>query len=93
MTHPSHPTGQDGSRYALRLAGQLHPRWAARFDGMTLRHLADGTTVLEGGVPDQAALHGLLRTLRDLGLPLVSLTRLDEPSPEPHRSTDTNSGA
>lgn len=92
MTDPAHATGQDASRYALRLAGHLHPRWAARFDGMTLQHLADGTTVLEGEVPDQAALHGLLRSLRDLGLPLVSLTRLDE-HPDPRRATDTPSGA
>jgi hypothetical protein len=62
-------------QYAIRLEGHLDPRWASRFDGLTLTPQPDGTTVLEGPVPDQAALHGLLRTLRDLGLPLVSLTR------------------
>ena len=84
-----HRATTDG-RYAIRLAGHLDPRWTARFDGMTLTHLDDGTTVLEGDIADQAALHGLLRTLRDLGLPLVSLTRLDGPgSPAPTAPTDT----
>jgi hypothetical protein len=47
--------------------------------------LDDGTTVLDGEVADQSALHGLLRTLSDLGLPLVSLTRVDDPCPHrPH---------
>ena len=71
----------DGGRYSIRLTGHLDPRWAARLDGMALTHLEDGTTVLEGAVADQAALHGLLRTLRDLALPLVSVTRLDPQEP------------
>lgn len=90
MNHPARPTGHDGTRYVVRVAGHLHPRWSARLDGMTLTHLDDGTTVLDGEVADQSALHGLLRTLRDLGLPLVSLTRVDGPDPAP---TDTTSGA
>jgi hypothetical protein len=71
--HWHHP-----GRYEIRLKGHLGPRWAARFDGMTLTTRADGTTVIEGPVVDQAALHGLLRTLRDLGLPLLSVTQKDE---------------
>ena len=63
-------------RYEIRLQGHLGSRWAARFDGMTLARLADGSTRLEGPVVDQAALHGLLHKVRDLGLPLVSVTRL-----------------
>jgi hypothetical protein len=59
--------------YEIRLQGRLGPRWAARFDGMTLHALDDGTTVLVGPVTDQAALHGLLRRLGDLGIPLLSL--------------------
>jgi hypothetical protein len=71
-----------GGRYEIRLKGHLGARWAVRFDGMTLTTRADGTTLIEGPVADQAALHGLLRTLRDLGLPLLSVTQV-EPD-EPH---------
>ncbi len=92
MTHRAGSTGQHSGRYAVRLAGHLHPRWTARFDGMALTHLDDGTTLLEGDIADQAALHGLLRTLRDLGVPLVSLTRLDEPEPGPEGPTHTTPG-
>jgi hypothetical protein len=66
----------DGSgRYEIRIEGRLSPRWATRFDGMTLSVGDDGTTVIEGPVVDQAALHGLLKRLGDLGLPLLSVTR------------------
>ena len=61
-------------RCEIRVKGRLGARWAARFEGMTLTARADGTTLLEGPVADQAALHGLLRTLRDLGIPLLSVT-------------------
>jgi len=92
VTHGAGSTGQDSGRYAVRLAGHLHPRWAARFDGMTLTHLDDGTTLLEGEITDQAALHGVIRTLRDLGLPLVSLTRLDDSAPGTDLAGDTSPG-
>lgn len=71
-------------RYVIRLEGRLDPRWATRFDGMALVPQGDGTTLLEGRVPDQAALHGLLRTLRDLGLPLISLARVHHIAPPTH---------
>jgi len=60
-------------RYRIRLNGRLAPRWAAWFDGMTITGETDGTTVMEGRVVDQSALHGLLATLRDIGLPLISV--------------------
>ncbi|MGY1746836.1 hypothetical protein [Blastococcus sp. SYSU D00695] len=63
--------------YEIRLEGHLDPRWTAWFDGLSLRTDADGTTVLSGPVVDEAALHGLLQQVRDLGLPLLSLVRLD----------------
>lgn len=63
-------------RYEIRVEGHLHHRWALRFDGFSLTDASDGTTVLAGRV-DQAGLHGVLRTLADLGLPLVSVTSLD----------------
>ena len=71
-------TGQqhDPGRYEIRVEGRLEARWAAWFDGMTMTTHSDGTTVLEGPVVDQAALHGLLQKIRDLGLPLVSVTQL-----------------
>jgi hypothetical protein len=64
-------------RYEIRLRGRLDPRWATWFDGMTLTTADDGTTALRGPVTDQAALHGLLQKVRDLGLPLLSVTSLD----------------
>ena len=68
-----HPPDATTPWYEIRLQGRLGPQWAARFDGMTLRALDNGTTVLVGPVTDQAALHGLLRRLADLGIPLLSL--------------------
>ena len=65
----------EAGRYEIRLKGHLDPRWAAWFDGLTLTREGDGTTVIQGPVVDQAALHGLLQKVRDLGLPLVSVTR------------------
>ncbi len=68
--------------YELRLAGLLDASWAARFDGLTLQHELDGTTALRGRIVDQAALHGVLQRVRDLGLSLVSVTRVDH-APDP----------
>ena len=67
-------SAQEPPRYEIRVKGHLADRWAAWFDGMTLTRRPDGTTVLDGPVADQSALHGLLRKVSDLGLPLVSLT-------------------
>jgi hypothetical protein len=69
-------------RYEIRVKGHLADRWAAWFDGMILTPQGDGTTLLRGLVADQSALHGLLRKVSDLGLPLVSVTptATDEPS-------------
>lgn len=76
-SHPHRP-----GWYEIRLQGQLSPRWSDRFDGMTLTAQGDGTTVIQGAVQDQAALHGLLRAFRDLGLPLISLTQVHaDPQP------------
>jgi hypothetical protein len=69
---------QEPGRYEIRVKGHLADHWAAWFDGMTLTRQADGTTVLRGPVADQSALHGLLRKVSDLGLPLVSVTPTDQ---------------
>ena len=83
MAETTRGRSSDSSRYAIRVGGRLAPRWAAWFDGMTLTAAGDGTTVLAGPVADQAALHGVLARIRDLGLPLVSVTRLDADPPHP----------
>ena len=68
-------------RYEIRIRGHLASRWAAWFDGMTLTRQSDGTTSIHGPVIDQAALHGLLHKVRDIGLPLLSVTQLDSDRP------------
>ncbi|MDQ5822859.1 MAG: hypothetical protein M3441_01440 [Chloroflexota bacterium] len=67
---------QPGS-YEIRIKGHLDSRWAARFEGMTLTLADNGDTLLTGLVVDQAALHGLLRRVRDLGMPLVSVISVE----------------
>lgn len=68
-------------RYELRIGGHLDEHWSAWFDGLALSRNADGTTTLRGTVPDQAALHGLIGKVRDLGLTLISLNAMPAPSP------------
>ena len=80
-------TGSDGNRheagrYEIRIKGHLDTRWAAWFDGLSLSLESDGTTIIRGPVTDQAALHGLLQRVRDVGLPLVSVTRVEPDGPE-----------
>jgi hypothetical protein len=67
--------------YEIRVKGHLGSRWAAWFDGLTLTDEDDGITVIRGPVADQAALHGVLQKLRDVGIPLVSLTQVPPDAP------------
>ena len=76
-------------RYEIRLKGRLDARWAAWFDGLSLTHEADGTTLIHGPVVDQAALHGVLQKVRDLALPLVSVIQVD-PQQACGPNVDTN---
>jgi hypothetical protein len=67
------PEASQPRRYAIRIRGHLDQRWADWFDGLSLTHDSDGTTLLAGPLADQAALHGVLNKLRDLGLPIISM--------------------
>ena len=78
MAHDQYlPTTDSGESavYQIRIKGQLGAQWGAWFDGMTITQTADGETLITGLVADQAALYGLLRKVRDVGLPLISVTR------------------
>jgi hypothetical protein len=63
--------------YEIRVKGFLGDEWAEWFEGMTITRAANGETLLSGAVVDQAALYGLLRKVRDLGLPLIAVTQMD----------------
>jgi hypothetical protein len=78
----SEGNGHEAGRYEIRLEGHLDTRWAAWFDGLRLSHERDGSTIIGGSIPDQAALHGLLQKVRDTGLPLVSVSRVEPDPPE-----------
>jgi hypothetical protein len=65
--------------YQIRINGHLGPKWADWFGGMTITLEDNGETLLTGPVVDQAALHGLLRKVRDLGMPLISAIRVEPP--------------
>jgi hypothetical protein len=76
-THPSTEDRHEPGRYEIRLKGHLDNRWADWFDGLTITREDNGETRLSGPVVDQAALHGLLRKVRDLGLPLVAVIQVE----------------
>jgi len=61
--------------YEIRVTGHLSANWAARFEGLSMRHKPEGETVLTGML-DQAAMHGVLVKIRDLGLNLISINRI-----------------
>ncbi len=61
--------------YCIRIRGRLGPEWSDWFEGLDIVPLDTGETNLEGPLPDQAALHGILAKLRDLGLPLISVNQ------------------
>ncbi|MEZ4678276.1 MAG: hypothetical protein R2932_29085 [Caldilineaceae bacterium] len=70
--HPDQPTV-----YQIRLQGHLGQAMAAWLGELTLTHEADGNTLLAGPIVDQTALHGLLKRVRDLGIPLLAVNRVD----------------
>lgn len=68
--------------YDIRIKGHLDARWASRFTGLNLTNEDDGSTLIHGPVVDQAALHGLLQQLRDMGMPLLSVTPVRADGPD-----------
>ena len=75
-THASIEDYHEPGLYEIRIKGHLDNRWADWFEGLTITALDNGETLLTGPVVDQAALHGLLRKVRDLAMPLLSVTRV-----------------
>ena len=73
--------------YQIRIKGHLSPQWTHWFGGLTITLEEDGDTLLTGPVVDQAALHGLLKKVRDLGMPLISVTSIE---PGPVDGSDVN---
>lgn len=71
---PPRETHGESAVYQITVKGQLSADWCAWFDGMTITQDAAGATLITGPVADQAALHGLLRKVRDLGLTLLALS-------------------
>jgi len=63
--------------YQIRIKGHLGPQWTDWFEGLTITLEDNGDTLLTGSVIDQAALHGLLKKVRDLGMPLLSVNRIE----------------
>ena len=63
--------------YQIKIKGHLGPQWTEWFEGMAVTREENGDTLLTGPVVDQAALHGLLKKVRDLGLPLLSVIRVE----------------
>ena len=77
--------GPERKIYEIKLKGHLNKSWADWFEGLTFTHKSDGTTTLTGEIVDQAALHGMLKKIRDLGLPLLSVNQV-----EPMQKTEKN---
>ena len=75
-THTSTEDHHEPELYEIRLKGHLENRWANWFEGLTITALDNGETLLTGPVVDQATLHGLLRKVLDVGMPLISVSRV-----------------
>ena len=76
MEKVNHKLSPDWPVYQIRVKGHLDSSWSDWFDGLTISPETDGETLLSGPVIDQAALHGLLKKVRDLGLPLLLVKQL-----------------
>ncbi|HXQ39499.1 MAG TPA: hypothetical protein VN843_36210 [Anaerolineales bacterium] len=84
----SNNQNEEARIYQIRIEGQLGQEWADWFDGLSITPGENGTTLLTGPVIDQSALHGLLKKVRDLGTPLVSVNRMEtDGSSDPNQTT------
>ncbi|MBP6016323.1 MAG: hypothetical protein KA586_06350 [Candidatus Promineofilum sp.] len=92
-----HSISDDGNRQPdaggpvvceIRLSGHLDEQWSVWFMGLTILPEADGNTLLRGPVVDQAALHGILKKVRDLGMPLISVNFVGTDPSEPSEAGD-----
>ena len=90
-THVSMENHHEPGLYEIRLKGHLDAKWDDWFDSLTITRADNGETLLRGSVVDQAALHGVLRKVRDLGLPLLSVIQVErKPANGPDVNTDTD---
>lgn len=87
MLNKRGPNGEPGQPtiYLIRIKGHLDRQWVDRFEELSITLEDDGSTLLTGPLVDQAALHGLLRKIRDLGVALLSVNTVDA---GPHESTE-----
>jgi hypothetical protein len=76
------PPNKPVQNYEIRLKGHLEARWVEWFDGLTITLEENGITLLSGPVADQSALHGLLKKVRDVGLPLLSVNSIEPDTKE-----------
>lgn len=83
---------REPARYELRVGGHLDDHWSAWFGGSTLTRERNGTTTMRGPVVDQAALHGLLDRIRDLGVTLISVQAVSGPRHGHCPDTDIDGG-
>ena len=81
---PPRATRGEPAVYQIKVKGQLSANWRTWFDGMTITQDGDGTSLISGPVADQAALHGLLRKVRDLGLTLLALSSSEQLNDHDH---------
>lgn len=84
MSSDLNPKRESGNPtdYQIRIKGHLAPEWSDWFEDLHISLEAGGETLLSGPVPDQAALHGILKKVRDLGMPLISVAPIDPGTPD-----------
>jgi hypothetical protein len=85
-THSSTEDHDQPGRYEIRLKGHLDDRWAGWFEGLTITREDNDDTLLTGPVADQAALHGLLKKVRDLNMSLISVRQVEPGQPDAAQS-------